>query len=251
ISGSVYGATGSNRFRSVRAIKEAARRFAKGYYFGSGSDTASLLFIFLGTSNSAINNQTDQFLYNHGAAWVQMVKDAATATQGYASQVQIRGGVDIEPGFSSFGKAAQWALGYDSGFVSPYWLYNYASADGCPTSGTTSTPGNCNNGWNQDLVECLSWGCLNSVLPFPQIYSTAGGNAKQWQQIALYSYLRYSTDMFISSPLSQNGACIQKGGCSGTNNTPQQAWDQLWNELNSDSRTVQSLEVSTDIKWRF
>ncbi|MCI0562636.1 MAG: hypothetical protein MN733_29505, partial [Nitrososphaera sp.] len=254
IQGGIYGASGYNRFRSVVAIKEAARRFALGYWNGSGSDTASQLFMLVGTSNSGINNYTDQFLYNHGAAWVQMIKDTATAIQSYASQVKVRGAADIEVNYSSFSKAAQWAVGYDSGYINPYYLYYYGDAGGC-VNGTDEvapiTPTSCNNGWNQDDVECLSWGCVNASIPFPQIYSTAGGNAKSWKDLKLYSYLQYGAGMFISSPLSQSAACAQKGGCSGINNTPEQAWDQLWTWLNGDSRTAQSLEVSTDIKWRY
>jgi hypothetical protein len=88
------------------------------------------------------------------------------------------------------------------------------------------------------------------MYPLPQIYATAGGNAKQWQQIVLYGKLRYGHPPFISGPLTQYEACLQKGGCTGTNNTSTQAWSQMWNALNADSRTVGSMTWSTDIKWK-
>lgn len=255
VQGGVQGAIGFSptfRFLSSAVMKEAAKEFARGYYWGSRSDTQSQMRIVVGT-----NNFGSYATYAHGQAWIQLVKDVGTAIQPYASQVTVRGGNDIEPGYSTPPVANSWVNGYTSGFVGPYFLYNYGSADGCPTSGTTNTPGSCNNGWTQDNVEYVSWGASPSY-PLPQIYSTAGGNAKQWQQIALYAYLRYGGDMFITAPLSQKAAwdqrCAPKNPlppeCVGVNNTPQQAWDQLWNELNSDSRTAQNFWWSTDIKWR-
>lgn len=254
MSGGVYGASGFSsaaipRFLSVSAMKESARRFAIGYWNGSGSDTTSQVRIVLGTSNSVINGYTDTFLYNHGAAWVQMVKDTAVAIQPYSSQVTVFGGNDIEVGYSTPGKAISWVNGYASGFVAPYYLFNFGDAQACPQSGTTSVSGGCGNGWTQNDIEYISWRARPSY-PLPQIYSTAGGNAKQWQQIALYSYLKYNQDMFITAPLSQSQACAQRGGCAGTNNTPDQAWNQLWNELNSNVSTFQDFWWSTDIKWR-
>jgi hypothetical protein len=66
--GTAYGASGYGRQLTASVIKEAARRYALGYWSGSGSDTASQLRMVLGTNNSGINNYSDQFLYNHGAA---------------------------------------------------------------------------------------------------------------------------------------------------------------------------------------
>ncbi len=244
----VYGTWSFNgtygRFVSVSVIKEAVKQFSSGYYWGAGSDTSSQMRVVIGT-----NNYGSYTTYAHGQAWIQLVKDATTAVSSYASQVSVRGGSDIEIGYSGPSTASLWVNGYASGFSSPYYLYNYGDAAGCPTSGTTSSPGNCDNGWTQDDVEYVSWGA-SPMYPLPEIYSTAGGNAKQWQQIALYSYLAYSSDMVVLAPLSQSAACAQRGGCSGTNNTPQQAWNQLWTELNSDSRTAQDMQWSTDIKWR-
>ncbi|MEK7538564.1 MAG: hypothetical protein AAB552_01855 [Patescibacteria group bacterium] len=257
ISGGVYGASGYGRFLSVNTMRLVAYAFAAGYWDGSGSDGASQMRIVLGTNNSVIDGYTDTFLYNHGAAWVQMVKDTAVTIQPFASQVMVFGGNDIEMGYSFPGKAISWVNGYASGYVAPYYLFNFGSADGCPLSGTTAVPGACvtvetqQKGyvWSQNDIEYISWRARPSY-PLPQIYGTGGGNAKQWQQIALYSYLKYNQDMFITAPLSQSQACTQNGGCAGTNNTPIQAWNQLWNELNSNVSTFQDFWWSTDIKWR-
>ena len=244
IQGSTYGATGYGRFLSTSVLINAVTQFASGYYWGAGSDTTSQMRIVIGTSNHG-----SYVTYAHGQAWIQLVKDATTAISSYSSQVSVRGGSDIEVGYSSPSTAYSWVDGYSSGFLSPYYLYNFGDAGGCPQSGTTSNPGNCNNSWTQENVEYVSWGA-SPMYPLPEIYSTAGGNAKQWQQITLYSYLAHSRDMFVMAPLSQSGACTQRTCIPGTENTPQNAWNQLLTELNSDSRTAESLWWSTDIKWR-
>ena len=51
---------------------------------------------------------------------------------------------------------------------------------------------------------------------------------------------------FVGS-LTQYNACLQVGGCNGTNNTPHQGNDQLLWYLESDPRTAQgSVETMTD-----
>lgn len=238
---SAYG-----RFLSTTTIQDAVKEFARGYYNGSGSDVYSQMRVGVGT-----NNYGSKTTYAHGQAWARLVKDVGSwlASNNYGKQVSVRGASDIEMSYSSVSTAYNWVNGYNSAWSYPYYMYDYGDAAGCPQSGTTSNPGKCNNGWTQDHVEYVSWGAASAV-NLPEIYSTAGGNAKQWQQIALYSYLKYGRDMVVYGPLSQSLACAQRGGCSGTNNTPDQAWSQLWNELNKDSRTKQNLSWSSDIKWR-
>ena len=68
-------------------------------------------------------------------------------------------------------------------------------------------------------------------------------------QKSLYSYLAHGGAMFMTAPLSESQACAQRGGCGGMNNTSDQAWGQLWTQLNNDSRTAQNMWWSTDIAW--
>ena len=51
--------------------------------------------------------------------------------------------------------------------------YDYGSADGCPTSGSSGT---CSNGWGVDDVAYVSY--KGSAVPLPEIYYTS--NADQW-----------------------------------------------------------------------
>lgn len=234
------------RFLSTSTIQEAVKQFAWGYYYGTGSDTQSQMRIAVGTNNYGSNTT-----YAHGQSWAQTINSIGVwlANNSPGSQVTVRGASDIEVGYSSSSTAYSWVNGYANSWSSPYYLYNYGDASGCPQSGTTGTPGACNNNWNQENVEYVSWGAPPSF-PTPEVYATTGANAKQWQQISLYAYLAHGSSMSFSGPLSQSQACAQRGGCAGVNNTPDQAWTQLWNELNSDSRTVQNMSWSTDIKWR-
>lgn len=247
-NGTSYGTTGRGRFMSVNDVRLAAVAFAHGYYIGAGADITSQLTIIIGVNNYNGSGYVD---YNDGRAWSFLVHDVASdiVSNGYSSQVSSRGGYDAEPDFSSTTAANNWMSGYISAYTSPYYVYDYGAASGCRTSGTTATPGSCNNSWTQENIRYMSWGA-SPAIPLPEIYATSGANANQWQQISLYSYLAYGSRIGISSPLSEYGACQQHGGCSGIDNTASTAWSQLWNALNGDTRTAQNLTWSDDISWR-
>jgi hypothetical protein len=85
----------------------------------------------------------------------------------------------------------------------------------------------------------------------PEIYRTDGVNAEQWYLMSVYSYTNHSgTKIQFVGPMSQYQACQQRGGCSTIDNTPEQAWWQLYNLLNNDWRTAgETLPYLTDIKW--
>lgn len=234
-------------------VKIIVQKYAQGYYdganMGNNSDPSSQLKLTVGTSNSGVGVTSA-----HGKAWAQMVKSLASwlalekgSTLG--KQINVRAGSDIEMGFNTPSVSRAWVDGYKSGLGGQsHYLYNFGDAAGCPQSGTTSTAKSCNNGWTQDDVQYISKGSGISYV-IPEIYSTAGGNAKSWQQISLYSKLKYGSKISMKGPLTQMGACSQKG-CSGTNNTPSAGWTQLWDRLNADSKTAQDLTWSTDIRWR-
>jgi hypothetical protein len=234
------------RFLNTTLILDGLKQYALGYYYGTGADTASTMKVIAGT-----NNYGSKTTYAHGQAWAQMVKDFGTwlAQNSAGSQVAARAGNDMEPDWSSATVTRAWVDGYASVWASPYHLYNYGAASGCPSSGTTSTAAPCNGGWTQADMRYVSWGAA-PAWPFPEIYATSGVNAKQWQQISLYSYLANGSAMSILGPLSQKQACVQRGGCTGIDNTADAAWSQMWTQLNNDTRTAQSLTYSSDIKWR-
>lgn len=232
----------SAHFVSTSTISLAVKWFAYGYWQGVGSDSSSIL-IAVGT-----NNYGSGTTFAHDQAWARMINEIGQWFQdnGYTAHTEVRGASDVELQWSGFSAASSWFSGYSS--VYRYFLYDYGDANGCPLSGTGSSPRNCCTGWNQDNVRYVAWGASPSI-PFPEIYATSGANAKQWQQLSLYSYLAYGSRMGIVGPFTESKACVQRPPCDGIDNTPSQAWSQLWTNLNNDLRTAESLFYSSDIKW--
>jgi hypothetical protein len=236
---------GGTQFISTTQIADAAQQFGKGYWVCVGSDTGSQLHLAIGTSNYG-----GHVTYNHGQAWAQMVNavGAWLNTNGYSSQVKIRGASNMELDWNSPSTTRAWIDGYASAYQYP--LYNFGDAAGCPSPaypnwncGTSAYPE-----WTSEDVWYISWGAPPAY-PLPQIYTTDGVQAGQWYYLSLYSYTNHNGRMTIQGSLTQYQACQQRGGCSGTNNAPNQGWLQLWDALNSDTRTAQSLRWSTDMKW--
>lgn len=241
----MWGTGGGTQFISTAQIAEAAKQFGKGYWVCVGSDTASQLYLAIGTSNYG-NHVT----YTHGQVWAQMVNDVGAwlNANGYSGQVKIRGANDMELDWNSPSITHAWVNGYASAYQYP--LYNFGDAAGCPSPtypnwdcGTSARPE-----WTSEDVWYISWGAAPAY-PLPQIYTTNGVQAGQWYYLSLYSHTNHNNRMMIQGSLTQSQACQQRGGCSGMNNTPNQGWLQLWNVLNSDTRTAQSLRWSTDMKW--
>lgn len=257
-SGNEYGATCSPSSTWViknSEIQVVAKKYAQGYYdgvnSGSNPDKTSQLKLAIGTSNSGNGVSS-----SHAKAWAQMIKSIGTwlavdkgSTVG--KQVKVRGASDMEISYNSPTVTRAWVDAYKNEIQgTEYVLYNVGDAQSCPQSGSTASSAACGaTGWSQEDVYYISKGSgyLNAI---PEIYSTAGGNAKSWQQISLYSKLKYNAALdMIKGPLSQYGACSQRT-CIDVGNSPTNAWTQLWDRLNSDSRTAQNLTWSTDIRWR-
>ena len=251
VSDGIYGATGYLKigFLNVDQIEQAVSSFAEGYSIASGGLDAVLV---VGTNNHFNKTYTSDMIAAHGEAWAELVAAIDTQLSGYPQAV---GGIDAELKWSSSALAEQWIQGFRNAGGS-LWLADFGDANGCHTSGATATPSACYPGWNQDdvLYAALGGFDLSHSLPFPEIYSTAGGNAKQWQQILLYAHLAYGIDAqyLLAGPLTQFGACSQEkpGKCEGIDNTPQQAWQQLNQYLGRDSRTASPLLNSIDISRR-
>lgn len=239
---SLYGGADATTTQIASAVKQ----YARGYYECSFEfpPTDTWINLVVATTNCC---GIDQVHYTHGAAWANMVNGIGSwiSSQGYAGKVRIRGGSDMEPGFNIPSRTRDWWQGYDS--ANSYFLYNAGSADGCPTTGNGTVNGTCNNSWRQSDAWEFSW--EGPAVPLPQIYTTTSSQAKQWQKIKLYGVVSLGRTMTILGSLTQYWACQQRGPCSGTDNTPSEGWQQLYDQLNSDSRTAQSLSYSTDIRW--
>jgi hypothetical protein len=211
----------------IEAVVEA---FSAGYWVCAGSDTTSVTMIGVGTNNSYFDVN-----FSGGSTWAQVVADIIASNQanGYDAQVSVGGANDIEPSFDTAANTEAWVDGYTS--INPAWYVNYGSADGCPTN--TATNGACNNGWRQFDVWWVSWGALPAY-PLPEIYFQV--NANQWTMISLYGAQFQGGKMGFFGPLDENDL-------APSTLTSDQAWNALWNDLNSHPETAEDMTYSGQI----
>lgn len=225
-------------------VANAIEAYSRGYWKGTGSDVKSTVHVIVGTNNSYT------VTYEGGQNFAKMINqiNSHNTANSYSDQVEVDGGNDMEPGYDDPGSTIAWVKGYDS--VNSYSLYNYGSADGCYHTNNYSGMTNyaCNNGWDYEDLYYISWGAPPSV-PLPQIYDNGGIMAEQWQNINKYAVISHGKYMDFSGTLTQYGSCQQVGCQSELDNTPAQGWTQLYNELNSDPKTAESILSPTDIKW--
>jgi hypothetical protein len=232
--------------QTTSQVGEMIKDFVRGYVLCRRSPN-SQLFVGMGTSTSAIDNKSDAWLAVHGRHWANVVVAVnAWAEHHYPGAVRVYGAWDPEPSWSSYHKAERWMRGY-AGASGVRGLQVHASADGCPRD--TSDNGACNNGWRQDHLWRLAWR-FDPALPMPQIYGTSGVNARQWQRIDEYGARHHGDGMVFYGVMSQFGACLQVGGCRGTNLRPEQAHNFMLWYLNANPLTAQpAIETATDVQW--
>jgi hypothetical protein len=261
----VFGVAGLGTATPLSTVASLVEAFASGYYNALGSNNTLHVRIAIATSNGTTMCGGNQVTFAHGHAWAQMVNTVAAwvISQGYSGQIDIAGGSDMEPGAevwpanSACNSAGQrvwapradtrsWVDGYSS-VVPRRYLYDVGDAGGCPQSGTTALARGCNGGYDQEDIWYISWGAPPSE-PLPEIYTSSGSMAAQWQQLSLYGYLAHAGNMIMAGALTQSGACQQVGCSALTANSPSQGWQQLYSALNGDQRTKQTLSWSTDIK---
>ena len=230
-------------------IETAARSFAEGYYQCTGSDNDSNLVLGIGTNNKPTSCDSTAKLTAHGAAWAEMVNQVnqSLLASNMLQQVQAYGASDIELGWNSPTQSKAWLTGYGSLADAP--LIHFGDAAGCPYEdrptldcGTSAFPE-----WTSEDVWYVSWGFPPS-LPLPLIYLTSGVHAQQWAFLSQYAVANHGARMDFTGVFTQSQACEQ-WGCTTTDNTPSEAYWQLYNELNKYPETAQELDWKTDIRW--
>jgi hypothetical protein len=236
-------------FVSTTQIAETVEEFGRTYWQCAGSDTGSQLTIAVG-----VNNIGSAVTYQHGSAWAVMVKniDSYLSANGYASQVHVKAAGDMELDFNDATHTRAWVDGYKASYKTDLSLYNVGTSDGCPypaqPNWVCGTIKHIN--WGSENVWYISWGATPAY-PLPEIYLTNGVNAGQWYFLSLYGYTKHNQRLSFQGSLTQLQACSQTGGCPGLNNIPANGWKQLWNMLQSDTKTsIPALHWSTDIRWR-
>lgn len=229
----------------LSAIATASKNFALGYYQCSAADTESNLVIGIGTNNKPTSCDSSQELTDHGTAWANMVNQVNQwlKSNGLFSQVQAYGASDIEIGWNTPSLSRDWIAGYEE--VNAYPLIHFGDAAGCPYEDNPDWT--CGGAWTPEDVWYVSWGASASI-PLPLIYLTNGVHAQQWAYLSQYGVSEHGSRMDFTGVFTQSQACAQSS-CSGTNNTPDQAYAQLYRELNKYPSTAQELNWSTDIRW--
>jgi hypothetical protein len=226
-------------------VQAASQGFMLGYYECSAADTDSNLVLGIGTNNKPTSCDSGAKMTAHGAAWAGMVDDVNrwAVDNGLYGQVQAYGASDIEVGWNSPERSKDWLSGYGAANDTP--LIHFGDAAGCPYDDMTGTT--CGNGWTQEDVWYVAWGFPPS-LPLPLIYLTNGAHAEQWARISQYAFANHGARMDFTGVFTQSQACEQ-WGCSGTDNTPSEAYQQLYDALNANPDTAQDLNWKTDIRW--
>lgn len=230
-------------------IGEAIKHFALGYFNCTGSDNESNLVIGMGTNNKPTSCKTEAQAAAHGKAWGEMVNtiNQWAEDKGIFHQVQVYGASNIELGWNTPTWSRAWVTGFEQ--AGPNFMLHFGDAAGCPYDdyplwgcGTEKFPT-----WTQEDVWYVSYGAP-SALPLPLIFLTNGANAKQWAYLSQYSVNQHGYRMDFTGVFTQSQACEQRV-CIGTDNTPSEAYQQLYTELNKFPATAQSLRWKTDIRW--
>jgi len=231
---------GSRTFISNGQIERVVEAFSQGYSNCVGRTNRVTLGLDIGTNNSA-----GGVSFANGRIWARLVRAVRSFNGAHrlSAHVIIFGANDIESwcgnrGCASPSQAIQWTRGYHSGGVGNY--VNFGSLDGCPPSG------GCNGGWTYFDY----WSVSNTSVAWvvPEIYNQAGTQATQWELLDLYSVQHHRSALFFLGPSDQFDI-LGPHCCPGTNNTAQQAWNQLWSALHSHRSTAQNMLFSIEWRW--
>lgn len=244
---SVFGGTPVTRPQA----RDMTAEFSHGYYVCTGTNTTVKAYIALGTNNSgALSNITAEAGDKFATTVTNAVSKTKESGRQWYKQGIVIGGNDFEAwgNTSRNAESIAWINAYSSYAGSPI-IVNYGSADGCPSSGSTSGS-SCNLGLVASTIIHVSWISPKSW-PLPEIYSSSGTQSKQWKLLSKYSISTGHTKFAFRGVMAQSGACSQVGGCSGTNNSPATAWNQLNNEINSDPTTATNPGPPTNIWWTY
>lgn len=233
----------------LASIETAVKNMMLGYYQCTGSDRQSNLIIGVGTNNKPTSTNTLAKMRAHGIAWANMVNriNQWAKDQHIFHQVQAFGASDIELGWNSPAMSRAWVDGYASTGHYPY--IHFGDAAGCPYAERPYL--DCGTGtfadWTSEDVWYVAYG-NPAAMTTPLIYLTSGVHAQQWAFLSAYSVMAHGSPLLISGVFTQAQACAQ-WGCAGTDNLPEEAFEQLYTELHKNPQTAQEIRWKTDIRW--
>jgi hypothetical protein len=192
-------------------ILAALKRAADGYHNCHVKGGVDIVY---GTSNYHLSNSgmstTDAWYAGyHQSERAENLYDYQD-THGYSSQTSDAA-ADIEPSWDGQLISKQLVNG-DTGHGWALY-YDFGSADGCPTSG--SSDGACNNGWHASDVGYVSFHGL--ALPLPEIYYTV--NANQWTVVRKWWNANQTTGYFFGGVTASTGVGLSPASSWSTLNS--------------------------------
>lgn len=195
----------------------------------------------LGTSNSGGITLHNGF--SGGALWADAVARIRTTTD---PRVTVSAANDLEPGWGPAGQARAWVDGFVRTTTS-IRLWNFGSADGCPTKEGRIV---CGNNWTIDDVVWVSAQAGPNLVVVPQIHTKTGTQARQWARIASRARSLGVTMKFAGMSV-QTAACTQvKGGCPTTGVSAWDGWQQMRTALDAlDDTRGTAVGAPVDIRW--
>lgn len=251
---------------STAQIETAVRNYITGFIVNN--DGESKLDIGIGTTNFNLSYYQTRIClsgffcgteepYKHGKAWALMVKNVYNwvVEQGYANQVSIAGAIDIELSWNSPTVSHAWANGFNDYDQGVYIYYNFGTCEGCDSGINLSIPPDpdkdLTGDWTPRLAHYSAWG-ISPAWPIPEIYSNNGVLANQWANLSKVGVDIGYSKMYFLSAMTQMQACdgSDDWSCPQLDNTPVEAWYQLYNAINARPETAQStIPYMTDIDW--
>jgi hypothetical protein len=227
-------------------VVSTARQYIAGF-LACRPSPASTATVALG-----VNNKSDGGLppAAAGSRWASDVNAVAAAvhTSGWdRAGIIVAAANDLEPAWGTPTAARQWLSAFTSGSTAT--VYDYGSADGCPSYGSSSVT--CANGWTVADVYAVATGAGPTLAALPEIYTPSGTQARQWSAISAWGVHHSGGPVRFAGAFSTWTACEQRGGCTGRiDNSPSTSWSQLWVELRAHpDTTVTALPWVSDIRW--
>jgi hypothetical protein len=231
------GTTGFGMALSYEDIGAVARAWASGL----ARCASGKWELALGTSNSG--GITFHNGYSGGATWAEAVTRIRASSD---PRVVVSAANDLEPGWGPAGQARAWVDGFVR-TTSSIRLWNFGSADGCPTTAGRIV---CGNNWTIDDVIWVSAQAGPNLVVVPQIHTKTGSQARQWARIASRAKTLGVTVKFAGMSV-QTAACTQvKGGCPTTGISAWDGWQQLRTALDAlDDVRGTPVGAPVDIRW--
>jgi hypothetical protein len=223
-------------FTSDSTILTAAEKYASGWYNATGS--CPRLHVELGTNNyneCPFGNQRGACSPSGaGAQWGQLVNDAQTYLVAFRMSWQITAWAanDMETGYDCASKTQGFVDGFNGNNPSSAELHDFGDAwiHSC---------------WTDADVAYMAWHGYD--WPMPEIYSQAA--ADRWTGVRQAYFMNFqgvTTECTGGDPLP-TGNCLVN---SHYENSPNQAWNQLVNDLNGHGVGGSSMTYANNIQFQ-